>query len=86
MLEWLTRPPFTRRANFRTGPILIIGSVTTDSEGNLAKAVRAQHADAALMSIDQTYRTGTVAVASPGVLWGIPLTHTDISAQLIKFR
>jgi hypothetical protein len=67
-------------------PYLIIGSVTTDSEGNLAKAVRAQHADAALISTDRTYRTGTVAVASPGVLWGIPLTHTDIGAELIKFK
>jgi hypothetical protein len=52
----------------------------------LAKAVRAQHADAALISTYRTYRTGTVAVASPGVLWGIPLTHTDIGAELIKFK
>jgi hypothetical protein len=71
---------------FPDRPYFIIGSVTTDSEGNLAKAVRAQHADAALISTDHTYRTGTVAVASPGILWGIPLTHTDVSAQLIKFR
>jgi hypothetical protein len=67
-------------------PYLIIGSVVTGSEGNLAKAVREQHADAALIYSDHTYRTGTVAVASPGIIWGMPLTHTDIAAQLIKFR
>jgi hypothetical protein len=71
---------------FPDRPYVIIGSITTDSEGNVAKAVRDQHADAALIFADRTYRTGTVAVATPGVLWGIPLTHSDISAQLIKFK
>jgi hypothetical protein len=71
---------------FPDRPYIIIGSVTTDNEGNVAKAVHDQHADAALVYTDRSYRTGTVAVASPGVLWGIPLTHTDISAQLIKFK
>jgi hypothetical protein len=71
---------------FPDRPYFILGSVTTDSEGNVAKAVHAQHADAALISTDHIYRTGTVAVARAGVFWGIPLTHTDVSAQLIKFR
>ena len=46
-------------------PYIVLGAVTTDSEENLAKAVREQHADAALISTDITWRTGSVAVAGP---------------------
>jgi hypothetical protein len=67
-------------------PYLIIGSVSTDSEGNVARAVHDQHADAALIYTESSYRTGTDAVAGPGVVWGIPLTHSDASAQLIKYK
>lgn len=71
---------------FPDRPYIILGSITTDNEDNVAKAVHEQHADAALIYTEHSYRTGTVAVASPGVIWGIPLTHSDVSAQLIKFR
>ena len=71
---------------FPDRPYIILGSITTDNEDNVAKAVHEQHADAALIYTEHNYRTGTVAVASPGVVWGIPLTHSDVSAQLIKFR
>jgi hypothetical protein len=71
---------------FPDRPYTIVGSVTTDSEGNVAKAVHDQHADAALIYTDRTYRTGSVAVASPGVIWNIPLRHSDVAAQLIRFK
>lgn len=67
-------------------PYIIIGAVTTDSEGNLAKAVHEQHADAALISNERTVRNGSVAVAAGGVIWGEPLRKTEITANLIKFR
>jgi hypothetical protein len=52
----------------------------------VAKAVHDQQADAALISIDRTYRTGTVGIAGPGVVWGIPLTGRQVNAQLIKYN
>jgi hypothetical protein len=67
-------------------PYLIMGNVTTDNEHNLAKAVHEQHADAALIYVDRTYRTGTVAVAGPGMIWNVPLTGSQMNAQLIKFK
>jgi hypothetical protein len=67
-------------------PYTIIGSVTTDSEHNVAKAVHDQHADAALISVDRTYRTGTVGVEGPGVVFGIPLTGREVKAQIIKYN
>jgi hypothetical protein len=60
--------------------------VATDSEGNVAKAVHDQHADTALIYTGSSYRTGAVAVAGPGVVWGIPPTHSEVSAQLIKYK
>jgi hypothetical protein len=74
------------RGQFPARPYMIIGSVKTDNEHNVAKAVKDQHADAALIYDNQTYRTGTVAVAGPGVVWGIPLTGSRVNAQLIKYR
>jgi hypothetical protein len=71
---------------FPARPYIIIGSVSTDNENNVAKAVHEQHADAALIYSDQTYRTGSVAVASPGVVWAVPLTGSHINAQLIKYK
>jgi len=71
---------------FPSRPYTIIGSVTTDNEHNVAKAVHDQQADAALISIDRTYRTGTVGIAGPGVVWGIPLTGRQVNAQLIKYN
>lgn len=85
---------------FPVRPYVIIGSVSTDSEGNLAKAVHEQKADAALIYTDQTVRTGTVAVGGPvlvptgggrvfvgpNVFGTIPLTKHTINAQLIKFK
>ena len=65
---------------------MIIGYVTTDNEDNVAKAVHEQQADAALVYTDRTYRTGTVAVAGPGMIWNIPLTGSQVNAQLIKFK
>jgi hypothetical protein len=74
------------RGVFPNRPYIIIGSVTTDNEHNVAKAVHDQHADAALIYTDRTYRTGTVAVAGPGVIWNVPLTGSQVNAQLIRFR
>ncbi len=72
--------------HFPDRPYIILGSVSTDNEENVAKAVREQHADAALVYTDRTYRTGTVAVAGPGVIWGVPLTGRTVNAQLIKYK
>jgi len=50
-----------------------------------SQAVRDQHADAALISNEATYRSGSVAVAAPGVFVAEPLRHTVVTANLIKF-
>jgi hypothetical protein len=60
-------------------PYIVLGAVSTDSEQNLAKAVREQHADAAIISTEQTSRTGSVSIAVPtaapvplgGGRWGV---------------
>ena len=64
---------------------IIVGGVSTDNEENIAKAVHDQHADAALISIDSTYRNGSVAVAGPGFVWAEPLRHHVVTANLIRF-
>jgi hypothetical protein len=94
--NWQTQPggylkvwnkaTFYQPGQFPNRPYIIIGSVQTDSDDNLAKAVHEQGADAALIYNDRTYRTGTVAVAGPGMVWGVPLTGHRINAQLIKFK
>jgi hypothetical protein len=71
---------------FPDRPYVIIGTVSTDNEHNVAKAVHEQQADAALIYTDRKYRTGTVAVAGPGMVWNIPLTGSQMNAQLIKFK
>jgi hypothetical protein len=67
-------------------PYIILGGITTDNEDNLAKAVREQHADAAIISSSRVYNNGSVAVAGPGVVWAEPLRHSVVTANLIKFR
>ena len=71
---------------YPTRPYILIGAATTDSEENLATAVHEQHADAALISNENTVRNGSVVVAAGGVVWGEPLRKTVITANLIKFR
>jgi hypothetical protein len=72
--------------HFPNRPYIIIGSVATDNEENVAKAIHDQQADAALIYTDRTYRTGSVAVAGPGMIWNVPLTGRQVNAQLIKFK
>jgi hypothetical protein len=67
-------------------PYVVLGAVSTDSEEHLAKAVKEQRADAALLSVERSYRSGTVAVAAPGMYVAEPLRHTVITANLIKYR
>jgi hypothetical protein len=64
----------------------ILGAVTTDNENNLAKAVREQHADAALISNESTVRNGSVAIAAGGVIWDEPLRKSVVTANLIRFE
>lgn len=67
-------------------PYIIVGAVTTDNEDNLAKAVREEHADAALISTESSYHNGSVAVVGGGVVWAQPLRKTVITANLIRFK
>jgi hypothetical protein len=71
---------------FPNRPYIIIGAITTDNEDNLAKAVRDEQADAALISGEQTIHNGNVAVVGGGVFWSQPLRKTVITANLIKFK
>jgi hypothetical protein len=71
---------------FPPKPYILLGAVSTDSEDNLAKAVRQQHADAAMISSESSVRTGSVAWAAPGVYGVTPIRHTTITANLIKYR
>jgi hypothetical protein len=63
----------------------ILGAISTDNENNLAKAVRDQHADAAIISQEVTTHSGDVAVAGPGVIWNVPLRHSVVTANLIRY-
>ncbi len=80
-------------------PYNVVGSVSTDSYENVAKAVREHAADAALVYTDSTVRTGTVAMggpvlvpgphgvyAGPDVFWGIPIDKRTVNAQLIRYK
>ena len=75
-------------------PYIIIGDVTAHSEGDVAKAVHEQHADAALVYNSRTYQNGTLTLGGAGggyhgggaFAWSTPLTHTDVNARLIKFK
>lgn len=74
------------RGQFPARPYVILGSVTTDSEENIAKAVKEKHADAALIYMDERYRTGSVAFATPGAVWNVPLHGSKVNAQLIRYK
>jgi hypothetical protein len=78
--------PLFTTGQYPPKPYIVLGAITTDSEGNVAKAVRDQHADAAIISGESVRRTGSVAWAVPGVYGVTPLTSTTISADLIKYR
>jgi len=78
--------PFFTPGQFPPKPYLLVGAVNTDSEDNLAKAVREQHADAAMITSETSVRTGSIAWAAPGVYGVTPIRHTTITASLIKYR
>ena len=77
-------------------PYIVIGDVSTHSEGDLAKAVHEQQADAALIYNSRTYQNGSLTIGGAGAgygrggggafAWTTPLTHTDVNARLIKFK
>jgi tetratricopeptide (TPR) repeat protein len=70
---------------FPDRPYMIIGSVATDSEGNVAKAVHDQHADAALIYSNRKSPNGAIAIGNPNFAWAIPLTKSEVKAGLIKY-
>lgn len=78
--------PFYAPGQYPNKPYIILGAVTTDSEGNMARAAHEQHADAVLISHDETYPTGSVAMAGAGVVWAQPTTGRTITANLIRFQ
>jgi hypothetical protein len=78
--------PLFTPGQFPPKPYVLLGAVSTDSEDNLAKAVREQHADAAMISGESSVRTGSIAWAAPGVYGVTPIRHTVITANLIKYR
>jgi hypothetical protein len=78
--------PLFTQGQFPPKPYILIGAVSTDSENNLAKAVRQQHADAAIISGESSVRSGSIAWAAPGVYGVTPLHHTVITANLIKYK
>ncbi|MGZ4964934.1 MAG: hypothetical protein ACXWDN_05640 [Limisphaerales bacterium] len=94
--NWTTSPggyvrdvqgvPFYAPGQYPNKPYVIVGAVSTDSEENMARAAHEQHADAVLISHDQVYPTGSVAMAGAGVIWSEPLTGRSITANLIRFK
>jgi hypothetical protein len=78
--------PFYAPGQYPPHPYVLLGAVSTDSEDNLAKAVRQQHADAALICTESVHRTGSVAWGAPGVYGVTPLTSKVITANLIKYK
>jgi hypothetical protein len=94
--NWTTSPgsyvrnvrdvPFYAPGQYPNRPYVILGAVTTDSEDNLVRAAHEQHADAVLISHDQVYPTGSIAMAGAGVIWSEPMTGRNITANLIRFQ
>jgi hypothetical protein len=94
--NWMTGPggyvrmvdkvPLFSPGQYPSQPYIVLGAVNADSEDDVAKAVHEQHADAALISSERTYRTGSVGWAAPGVYGVTPLTSTRITANLIKYK
>ncbi|HZM01528.1 MAG TPA: hypothetical protein VFC44_00770 [Candidatus Saccharimonadales bacterium] len=67
-------------------PYLILGSVRGGNEHDIAKAVRDQGGDAAMIFSDQTVRSGSVQIAGPGIIFNQPLRRTIVTAQVVKYR
>jgi hypothetical protein len=78
--------PFYGPGQYPNKPYVILGAVSTDSEGNMVRAAREQHADAVLISHDETYPTGSVAMVGAGVYWSQPTTGRAITANLVRFQ
>jgi hypothetical protein len=85
-VRYVENVPVYAPGQYPNRPYVIVGAVSTDSEGNLIKAVHEQRADAALISHDTAYPNGAVTFASPGVVWTEPTIHHVITANLIRFR
>jgi hypothetical protein len=85
-VRMVDKVPLFSPGQYPPRPYIVLGAVSTHNEGDLAKAVRQQHADAALISSESLYRSGSVAVAAPGVFVAEPLHHTVITANLIKYK
>ncbi len=71
---------------FPPQPYFLVGSVSTDSEENVAKAVKDKQGSAALLSTESIHRTGSITWAAPGVVGTTPLTSKHITATIIKYR
>jgi len=94
--NWTTSPggyvryvrgvPFYAPGQYPNRPYTILGAVSTDSEENLVRAAQEQHASAVLVSHDEVYPTGSVAMAGAGVIWSEPTTGRAITANLIRFQ
>ena len=94
--NWTTSPggyvryveniPFYAAGQYPNRHYVILGAVTTDIEDNLVRAAREQHADAVLISHDEAYRNGTIAMAGAGVVWAEPMMRRVITANLVKFQ
>jgi hypothetical protein len=67
-------------------PYVIIGSITADDDDAIARAVHEQHADAAIVSPPRVYHEGSVAWAVPGAVFAEPITHTVLTANLIRYK
>jgi hypothetical protein len=85
-VKLVDKVPLFTPGQYPPKPYILLGAVSTDNEDNLAKAVRQQHADAAMISGESSYRSGSIAWAAPGVYGVTPLRHTVITANLIKYK
>ncbi len=85
-VRMVDKVPIYSPGQYPPRPYFVLGAVSTDNEGNLAKAVREQHADAALISTESVRRTGSVAWGRAGVYGVTPLTSKLITANLIKYK
>jgi hypothetical protein len=65
---------------------IILGSAKGGSEHDIAKAVHQQGGDAAIIYSETTTRNGSVAIATPGMIFNEPLRKTVVTAQVIKFK
>ncbi|MDB6059567.1 MAG: hypothetical protein JWO95_3411 [Verrucomicrobiales bacterium] len=94
--NWTTAPggyvryvrdvPFYPPGQYPNRPYVIVGAVSTDNEDNMVRAAHEQHADAVLVSHDEVYPTGSVAMEGAGVIWSQPTTGRALTANLIRFQ